>query len=310
MRIWSWEWVLVIGGLGLAWVSASSLHRNGGLRHSQNPLAVQRSGYGMIVARLAQDAVNQAWHSGLETSGPCDHEHDGLCGHHGAHQDGQEPESERHAERPPAVLLSVAGLPVRGSGGVAGSFLQWGIDGLTELKQAKGRRTNPYGLSEAHRKKVAADIEEVLLHSYRMDPADYGVYNAYFLFLTANELRARPGSLEQAKRVAGMSVAAAEQERESPFPWLTAASALLDQFLLDQQKARETGSTLPRAVVDDYGMKMTACLARFREIQGRAEAEHRWQAIGVDRTASAMERLRFLERAAEQFAAVAARAER
>lgn len=310
MRIWSWEWVLVIGGLGLAWISASSLHRNGGLRHSQNPFAVQRSGYGMIIARLAQDAVNKAWHSGLETSGPCEHEHDGPCEHDADHHDGQEPESERHTEQPPAMLMSVAGLPARGPGGAPRSFLQWGIDGLTELKQAKGQRTNPHGLSEAHRKKVAADIEAVLLHSYRMDPADYGVYNAYVLFLTANELRARPGSLEQAKRVAGLSVEAAEQERENPFPWLTAASALLDQFLLDQQTARETGRTLPRAVVDDYGMKMNACLARFREIQGRAEAEQRWQAIGVDRTASAMERLHFLERAAEQFAAVAARAGR
>lgn len=310
MRTWSWEWVLVVGGLGIAWGSASSLHKNGGLRHSQNPLAVQRSGYGMIVARLAQDAVNTAWHSGLETSGPCEHEHDGHCGHHGAQHDGQEPESELHAEPPPAALMSVAGLPSRGPAGASRSFLQWGIEGLMELKQANGHRTNPHGLSEAHRKKVAADIEEVLLHSYRMDPTDYGVYNAYVLFLTANELRARSSSLEQAKKVAGISVAAAEQERENPFPWLTAASALLDQFLLDQQQAREMGRPLPRAVVDDYRVKMTACLARFREIQGRAEAERRWQAIGVDRTASAMERLRFLERAAEQFAAVAARAER
>lgn len=305
MSTWRWEWALLAGGLGLAGIPAAGLHENGGLKPSQNPFAVQRSGYGMVLARLAQDSVNNAWHSGLEGDGVCEHEHehDGACAHHGDSGDGD-------AGGPPAGLLSVAGMPPRSHARERKTIVGQGIEGLLELKHAKLHRTNPFGLTNAHRNKVAADIETILLRSYRMDPSDYGVYNAYLLFLTASDLRARPGTLEQAKQVAGWSVAAAREERESPFPWLTAASALLDEFLLDQQRARELGVELPRAVISDYGIQMNACLARVRELQSQAEAEHRWKAVGAERAASAMERLHFLERAAQQFAALAARAER
>ena len=317
MRSRRTEWILLVSGIFLVGGFASHLRGNGGLRHSQNPLAIQRSGYGMILARLSQNTVNRVWHYGLE--GPAGHHHKPgdddceLCAppHHQG-QGGGNPDSAPDGNSggnslPPDHLVSVAGLPVTPATAKETGIVESALSQLLDLKKAGYARTNPEGLSQAHRRKVASDIEKVLLRSYQMDPTDYGVYNAYYLFLTIHDLCATPAAERQAKKVAGLTIGAAMGETESPFPWLTAASALLDQFLSDQQIARETGKPLSRTAVQDYSAKMAHCLAQFKAVREKAIAERRWQSIGAERTEGADERLRFLERTSEQFAAILAR---
>lgn len=314
------EFILLSGGAFLAVVSAVLLAQGGHLRHHRNPFAVQRSGYGMILARLSQDTVNKVWHYGIEGVNPHDHEpgqdtvhrhdHDHACVHD---HENNHPHPEVLAQAPiygsdpgpiPNELLSVAGLPAEATSGGEPNLLQSGMEFLQDLKASKYNRTNPHGLTEAHKKKVAKDIEGLLLRSYQMDPTDYGVYNSYYLFLTIHELQARPASLEQAKRIAGLSIAASRDETETPFPSLTAASALIDQLLLDQQKARELGVSVPASVLRDYAACMHECLDRYANLRAQAEARGNWGRIGAARKAEAEERYRFLVRASEQFGAL------
>lgn len=306
------EWLLLVCGVILIGSFGAHLNGSGRLKHSQNPLAIQRSGYGMVLARLSQNSVNKAWHYGLEEHGSHKHEHGDDCAvcEHRGNAGNHAGEASYYTSQGEAVpsdhLVSVAGLPP-GAAANEKSIVERALSRLLDLKKATYSRTNPTGLSKAHRSKVTADIEGVLLRSYKMDPTDYGVYNAYYLFLTSHDLRVTHATDEQAKRVAGMTVTAAMGEKENPFPWLTAASALLDEFFLDNQVAHERGISLPVAVVEDYKEKMACCLARFKALREVAIAEQRWQGIGEERISGAEERLRFLERASEQFTAILAR---
>lgn len=177
--------------------------------------------------------------------------------------------------------------------------------GFVENMRAKQyQRTNPHGLNDAHKKAVAYDIEQMLLRSYRMDPTDYGVYNAYYLFLTIHEFRATPASKEHARRIAELTIGAAQRETESPFPWLTAASASLDLFFLDQQVARETETSVSPALAAQYRQQIHHCLNRYEELRDRAMEDGRWNAIGEERREEAESRFRFILRASEQFDAL------
>lgn len=177
-----------------------------------------------------------------------------------------------------------------------------------DLRSRHFQRTNPHGLSEAHKRAVSQDIEEILLRSYLMSPSDYGVYNAYYLFLTVHESRATPEAREHARRIANITVAHATTETESPFPWLTAASALFDQFFLDQQDAGATGSKVPAEAILSYKNRIQYCLNQYQELKDRAVEGHRWESIGAPRRAEADERYLFISRASLQFDPLISRA--
>ncbi len=58
--------LLGIAGLALAAVGLAGLRTNPVLRHSQNPLAVQGSAYGKLLARLSETTIDRVWHLGVE----------------------------------------------------------------------------------------------------------------------------------------------------------------------------------------------------------------------------------------------------
>ncbi|HRX53174.1 MAG TPA: hypothetical protein P5016_01630 [Verrucomicrobiales bacterium] len=71
---------LIGGGLLAAAFGFSGLRRSGEDHPHGNPFAIERSGYGMTLARLSQDTVNTVWHLGVEGVAPHgegDHDHEG-----------------------------------------------------------------------------------------------------------------------------------------------------------------------------------------------------------------------------------------
>lgn len=101
------------GGLLLLVLGLGGLRsQKDGLRYHQNPFAIQRSGYGKVLARLSQNSIDIAWHLGVEQINPkhcddpnCTHEHhDHSRDHedHAAHDEKEE--GEKGGE--PAVAQS------------------------------------------------------------------------------------------------------------------------------------------------------------------------------------------------------------
>ena len=178
---------------------------------------------------------------------------------------------------------------------------------LVDLKNARYERTNPNSISEAHKLQVAGEIEQMLMRSYQMDPTNYGVYNAYYLFLTIHELGATPAAIEQARKISHHTIARAQKEKVAPAPWLTADMALLNLFLLDQQDWNKKGIEPPIEKLREYRNFSAYCKQNFAVLKQRAIADGRWQTISQDKRDEMDEHQQFASKTFEQFDVMIAR---
>ena len=180
-------------------------------------------------------------------------------------------------------------------------------DFLVDLKSAGYERTNPTAVSKAHKQHIAGEIEQMLLRSYKMDPTNYGVYNAYYLFLTAHELRASPAAFEHARKISHHTISRAQIEDTAPGPWLTAEMALLNLFLLDQHDWREQGIDPPVEKLVEYRDFSAYCKQQFHVLKQRAIADGRWETISAEKRSEMDERQYFAGKTFEQFDVLIAR---
>jgi len=178
---------------------------------------------------------------------------------------------------------------------------------LSGMRAANYDRTNPYAVSELHKKYVSADIERMLMRSYKMDPTNYGVYNAYYLFLTIHEFGATPAAITQARKISEFTIARAQAEKTAPSPWLTAEMALLNLFLLDQKEWNEKGIEPPIDKLREYRDFSAYCKQNFAVLKQRAIADGRWETISKDKRDEMDERQQFASKTFEQFDVMIAR---
>ena len=139
---------------------------------------------------------------------------------------------------------------------------------LAGLNNAKNNRTNRYALTERHKKHTAREIEMTLSRSYRMDPTNYGVYNALYLFLTTHNLM---GGSEKAKQkaelISRVTISEANGEKENPEVWLTAASAALNMFFADQGEKKLAETEFTEDELEHHKRTLGGCLNNFEVLK-------------------------------------------
>tara|TARA_R110000850_G_scaffold130654_3_gene251232 strand:- start:406 stop:1467 length:1062 start_codon:yes stop_codon:yes gene_type:complete len=317
----------MIGGIVLTSAGLTSLNSNSRLATDQNPFAIQRSAYGRLLARLTESTIDRIWHIGIEESTPHDNGDHSNCSHgdlddeefvftvedsendHDDHQasaevahDNNDHAAHDHSDHSEHDHSSVATV----NEPVIEQMKGW----FSDIKSAKYTRTNPYSLSEQHRLVVAKDIEEMLLRSYKMDPAHYGVYNSYHLFLTIHAFGGTEKSRAHAEVIANATIAEVFRETEDPEPWLTAASAYsyLYQFRIEDYLV--AGKPVPIEILKEFRAKIGHCLQQFKELQQAAEESGSWANLSPDRQYEISDRARFALRTFEPFDVMIARAER
>ena len=99
------------------------------------------------------------------------------------------------------------------------------------------------------------------------------------------------------------------KETEDPEPYLTAASAALNVFFLENGLLLEEGKKMPAARLRKFQQDIQFCLGKFKELQAKAEKSGVWQNVSTDRQLEIGSRARFALRTFEQFDAMIARAE-
>lgn len=297
--------LIIVAGLGLATNGVFSLNSAEQLRHSHNPFAIQQSAYGKLFARLSETTVDRVWHLGVEEIVP--HYMSGI-----EHEEEDEPAAiadgsaaaEEAREILPRTEEDNAALAATGPTG-----LEKGKRWIQNRVIAQHTRTNPNSLSQQHLNTVYKDIEKLLLRSFKMDPTHYGAYDSYHLFLTTYNLGGSPAHNEQAKRIAAVALSAARHEREDPEPWLTAASAGMNLYLMDAAPFMEAGKPIPLDILKRYEEQIGYCLAMFDEVQARSEKAGNWDRLSMERQMEIAERSRFVSRTFKQFEVMIARAE-
>ncbi len=278
--------LLVASGLLLAAAGSSSLHRREGLRHSRNVFAIRQSAYGKLLARLGETTIDRVWHLGVEQIVP--HYMSGI-----KHEAGS---GEGQAEPAEATLPADTSI---------GRGKRW----IQDRVVAQHFRTNPNSLTPAHLATVYRDIEGMLLRSFKLDPTHYGAYDSYHLFLTTSDFGGTPIANEQAKKIAQIALATAEAENEDPEPWLTAAAAGMNLYLMDAAPYNMKNERIPVGMLKHYRDLIGRCLRRFEEIQVRSEQLGIWQNLSLERQMEIAERSLFAKRTFAQFDTMIARAE-
>lgn len=293
--------LLIAGGLALAMGGLASLNdESSPLRHSRNPFAIQGSAYGKLLARLSETTIDRVWHLGVEQIVP--HYMSGIG--HGGHAT----VANGSATQGSPLKPQSAGIPATASP-QSKTLLHQGKRWFQDRVIAQHHRTNPNCLSERHLATVYGDIEAMLLRSFKLDPTHYGAYDSYHLFLTTHDFGGTPEANEQAVRVANAAIAAAFQENEDPEPWLTAAAAGMNLYLMDAAPYMQKGEMIPLGILKDYREKIGYCLTKFEAIQAQSEKVGNWDRLSTERQMEIAERNLFAKRTFKQFDAMIARAE-
>ncbi len=266
-------------GVGIA-ISQAGLRRVDFSSYTMNTFAVRQSGYGMMMARLSQDTINRVWHAGVESG---DHDHSKCTNpdHDHGHDHGD------HAHH---------------HGGFSFTSMIEGVHGKLEgMSNAKGARTSRFAMTERHKLQAAKQIESTLKRSYRMDPTNYGVYNAYYLFLTIHDFGATESDKRKARLLSEHTISRANRESENPEAWLTAASASLNLFFTEQGKRKIAGTEFTENELKTFRNQLGGCLSNFSKVVKKREEDGTWGLISEVRRAEMLERARFSGKTYEQF---------
>ncbi|MCB1091840.1 MAG: hypothetical protein KDL87_09930, partial [Verrucomicrobiae bacterium] len=186
----------------------------------------------------------------------------------------------------------------------AGSHHTWldeAVDWLQGLGMKRFDRTNPAGVTEAHKLAISKDIANMLLRAYRMDPTDYGVYNGYFMFLTINEFGGGGEARGVARRLSENTIALALKETSDPQPYVTAAMAQLNLFFMDQEDFEGKGQPVPVPVLADHRQKIEFLVRRAEVLREQSIAEGRWNLVSEERKDAMKDRIGLAEAGILQF---------
>ncbi|MCB1206694.1 MAG: hypothetical protein KDN18_20720 [Verrucomicrobiae bacterium] len=295
------SWFFIAGGLALAAAGMTSMIRPGNpLPSNQNPMALQGSAYGKLLARLSETTIDRVWHLGVEEIVP--HYMTGIA--HGESESDHHDDREAHSSpKPGASSASIA------KAAESSNPIRTGKKWIQARVIAQHHRTNPNSLSESHKATVYHDVERMLLRSFKLDPTHYGAYDSYHLFLTTQDFGGSPEAKEQATKVANAAIGAAFQENEDPEPWLTAAAAGMNLYLLEAGPHMQRGESIPLELLREYQQKIGYCLSRFDELQKSSEEAGNWDNLSTERQMEISERSLFAKRTFKQFDALIARAE-
>src|SRR5690606_34115443 len=102
---------------------------------------------------------------------------------------------------------------------------------------------------------------------------------------------------------------AARAETEDPEPWLTAAAAGMNLFLMESAPYTIKSEPIPLEMLKRYRNDIGYALQRFTEIQAESERLGIWQNLSMERQMEIAGRAQFGKRTFAQFDALIARAE-
>lgn len=282
-------WGLIVLGFLSAFFSTTSLLDKNGLNADNNPFALKRSAYGRLLARLSETTVDRVWHLGVEEIVP--HYMSGDT--HGESAPASTPETKDEVEK-----KVVRKPPIEEAKG-------W----IQKRVISQYTRTNPYGMSEKHRLNINLDIADMLKRSYDLDPTHYGAYNSYNLFITHQTYGGSTKGRAIARQLAEETIELVKEEDEDPEAYITAASALMNLFILKTEDARNNQTALDLSVLKEFRDETAFLLGRFEELQERAEAAGNWDYLSFERQVEIAQRHRFTKKTSSQFDAMIARAE-
>ena len=264
----------ILFGCGAVMLSFSAHHmaRNPELDTPLNPLGINRSPYGEVIAMAAQGPIDTYFHNG---SG---HEHD----HDHAHDHDHSGQHEHEHKTAQASKKGSAALPDQ---------LRGFID---RLAAASSARNNPRPVTSAHQFYMRRKTEDKLRFAYNLDPAHYGNYNSYHLFLTESQFGTRRQLTPTAIKLAKETIDYCLAQKDDPRPALTAAAAASNILELMINNVRGTTPHFSTDHLKEALAVLDHCLASHHELSAQWLATGNWSRLSSFRIQEVQERLHFI----------------
>lgn len=259
----------LIGTGMFVWAFAGRpLVANDDLKVPLNPLGINGSPYGEVLAMAMQGPIETYFHGAMGT-GVHHHVNDESCD-----------SCKSPKEQKPAAKSSAANDR---------SFESF----LASLSEAAEVSNNPKGTSEAHKRYLRRQTENKLRFAYNLDPSHYGNYNSLNLFLSEG-IGTYPEAKDSVAKLAEQTIQYCLKQENDPRPALTAAAAATNtlQFMFADQREEKPkfNTTQMRQVMGilDYS------LARYDALARKWDETKQWELISSQRINECEDRYTFI----------------
>jgi hypothetical protein len=287
----------LIGGGLFAWAYAGRpLVSNPDLKVPLNPMGINGSPYGEVLAMAMQGPIDTYFHGAMGTG---THHHPngetcGACKNSATELTETTDFSTPKIFRNPKPEVKVAAAPN------PGKPAKKGFEGfLASLSKLESISTNPRAPSEAHKLYLRRQTEDKLRFAYDLDPSHYGNYNSLNLFLTEPAVGTRPELNSSVAKLAEDTIQYCLKQEHDPRPALTAAAAatnILQLMFADQhdEKPKFNTSQMRQFLgVLDYS------LARYEAIAGEWDESKQWNLLSNQRINECEDRYTFIRKIRE-----------
>lgn len=266
----------LIAGGALVWAGfAGPITATPGVAIRFNPLGINCSPYGEVLAMAMQGPIDVYFHEGVEGH---DHGPDEPCG-----------EDCDHDHAPPQAQTPAA----------ATKPLPW-FDRLVQfvggIDRTVNTRTNPKPASAALKFYLRRQTEDKLRFAHNLDPAHYGNFASYYFFLTQSSLGTRPELTPSAVKLAQETIDYCLARDDDPRAALTAAAAAEDilEQLMEDQRSGDHKPTLTE--LRQTLSLLDLCLARHADLSARWDSSGNWNLLSEQRRSEVRDRLFFLKK--------------
>jgi hypothetical protein len=264
----------LIGGGALVWALAGRpLIENPELDAPLNPLGINGSPYGEVIAMAMQGSIDTYFH-GAANGGVHHHKEGEECSHCAKAQKTAATQSSPSLERRLENLL-------------------------TSLEKSAEIRTNPKSASGAHRFYLRRQVENKLRFAYQLDPSHYANYNSLHLFLTEPQLGTRHELTPSAAKLAEETIQYCLKQDHDPRPMLTAAAAatnILQLMFNDRQTEKPKFTTVQ---MRQYLALLDHCIARYVHIATEWDKSGNWSLLSPQRVTECDDRFTFIRQIRE-----------
>jgi hypothetical protein len=237
-----------------------------------NPLAICRSAYGSLIARLMKDSLESYWHGGNCTNPSHDHGNRPAAAPAGRLAARQEPDHDHDHEGDEDHDHDQAAASPK----VALSWVdRWGR-GVSQLEHMRSVRNSPFAVSPDHRFFLSASADWRVHIAWELDPGDAALYEIDS-FVSVSRATSPDVAKRKAEELAQRTIQHALSPQAGPVDALTGAGAAInllnDELRPDRPEPPKTAELLRNWRV------LTFCLQRHRELRQEADKENWWNEI-------------------------------
>ena len=250
----------LIGAGAIVWaVAGRPLIANPDLELPLNPLGINHSPYGEVIAMAMQGPIDTYFTAGMSggmhTHGPAKNPPTGAA-----------PDQPTTSRGPRTPSLS--------------DRLDSFVSSLNEAAETRTNRTPPSPALQRHLRRQA---ENKLRFAYQLDPANLANYTALDFFLKEPGVGTHPELASTARQLADDTINYCLKQDHDPRPALTAAAATQNVLEMMFNDARNDNSNYTTAQMRERLDQLDQCLARYDRISRKWDQSNQWELLSPQR---------------------------